>query len=109
MDGLFGHGIVPARMEGMATADAPQRQPTALQWAEATDGLHRVFRTTGRKAAARSQQWTDEALVKPQNENEETADHVPMICELVGEVIAAVVAAPDRVGYKDAPFPGPGS
>ena len=92
-------------MEGMAAADTAQRQPTALERTEAGYCLHRVFGTGGKETAARAQHGTDEAFVNPQQGYEETADHRLMICDLAD----FVVAAPVRVGYKDAPFPGPGS
>jgi len=59
----------------MATQDAPQRQPAALERAETGDGLHGVFRARRMETAARAKQRTDPALVASQQDDEQTVDH----------------------------------
>ncbi len=107
--GFFRDWVMPARVKRMAATNTLDGKPAARQRPKARDCLHRVFRAAGRETAPRPQQRTDEALVKPQEENEQTADHARMICELRDDFSEAEVAAPDAVGYKDAPFPDLGS
>src|SRR5690606_35799282 len=70
-----GHGVVAAGVEGMAAADAPQRQPAALERAEPRDRGHRVLRATGHATAARAQQRAEQARVAAQEEDEQACDH----------------------------------
>ena len=62
---------MPAGMEGMAAADAADRQPAALECAEPADRLHRIFRTAGHEPATGAEQGADPALVAAQQGDEQ--------------------------------------
>src|SRR5690606_18175464 len=71
----WGHGVVAAGVEGVAAADAPQRQPAALERTKPRDRGHRVLRATRHETAARAQQRAEQALVAAQEEDEQACDH----------------------------------
>ena len=98
--GRGGHGIVAARVQGMAAGDAAQREPAAARGAEAGDRPHRVFRAGRHEAAARAQQRADPALVAAQAADEQTIDHGFAMRH--GAEVFARVAAPGRAGYNSA-------
>jgi len=68
---------MPAGVQGVAAADAPDRQPTAPECAETVDGLHRVLGTAGHEPAAGAEQGADPALVAAQQRDEQMVDHGP--------------------------------
>src|SRR5690606_26826669 len=70
-----GHGIVAPGVERMAAANAPQRQPAALERAETRNRGHRVLRAGRHETAARAQQGAEPALVAAQEGNEQACDH----------------------------------
>lgn len=69
----------------MATQDAFQRQPTALENAPFLDGLHGVMRTGGLEPAlARPQQGRQRNLVQPNGQDEYFPDdffHGPKVAK----------------------------
>lgn len=79
----FRYRIVAAGMQRMATPQAARGQPCTTRRAVTGHGFHRVFRATGRKAATRPQQRTDEALVEAQGGDEQAIYHLSMIGQLL--------------------------
>src|SRR3546814_2452070 len=70
---MFGCGrdrVVSARIQWMAAADAPQRQPAAAQRAVAGDRLHGVFRAGWHETAAWPEQGAQPAFVAAQERSE---------------------------------------
>src|SRR3546814_10941150 len=74
---MFGCGrdrVVSARIQWMAAADAPQRQPAAAQRAVAGDRLHGALRAGWHDTAAWPEQGAQPAFVAAQEGDEETTD-----------------------------------
>ena len=94
------HGIVPARMQRMATADAADRKPAALDRAEARNRGHRVLRTRRHKAAVRTQPGAEPAFVTTQDTDEKAIDHD--VCRYAAPLRKRAVAAVGPAGYNSA-------
>src|SRR5688500_8034439 len=62
-------------MQRMAAHQAPQCQPAALECAEARDRFHRIDRTRRMEATGRTDQWTDQALVATQHQDNQAIYH----------------------------------
>src|ERR1700693_1015820 len=67
------HGVESSRVQRMAAAQALQRQPAALEDAEAQHRLEGVVRTGGIEAAARPEERADGPLVDADQEGDEAA------------------------------------
>lgn len=67
------NGIIPARVPGMTTTEAPEREPAATRGAVCGDGFGGVFRTARMKTAMVAEQRTDQITVTANQQYQERA------------------------------------
>ena len=97
---VYRHGIVPARMPGVATEQATHREIESRKRTVLLDGLLGIAGAARIETASRSEQWTDSASVEMQQEDQERAHATVTACQWRSRLRRIALLSPVRTPLR---------